>query len=128
MGMTRIFDIFLSPSSATRASSPATGCARRVKSGVYSEPEVISLGSLERGKPVEKTMKLISAENERFHVSLSNKPESCSVEVREGKGEATLDVTIVPETPGILQGEIELRVQRESETSDLVVKYIGYVR
>ena len=33
MGMTRIFDIFLSPSSATRASSPATGCARGVKSG-----------------------------------------------------------------------------------------------
>ena len=99
-----------------------------LKSGVYSEPDVISLGSIERGKPVEKTVKLISAENESFRVSLSNKPESCSVEVREGKGESTLDVTIVPETPGILQGEIELRVQRESETSGLVVKYIGYVR
>ena len=99
-----------------------------LKSGIYAEPNVISLGSIEQGASIEKTVKLISAENESFHVSVLNKPEDCSVEIHEGKGESTLEVKIVPETEGILQGEIELQVQTEAGTSGLVVKYIGYVR
>ncbi len=88
----------------------------------------ISLGSIEQGASIEKTVKLISAENESFHVSVLNKTEDCSVEVHEGKGESTLEVKIVPETEGILQGEIELQVQTGAGTSVLIVKYIVYVR
>jgi hypothetical protein len=99
-----------------------------LKSGVYAEPDVISLGSVAQGRTVEKTIKLISAENESFHCSVVNKPEDSSVEFHEGKGEATLKLKITPKTTGILQGEIGLQVQTESESRSLVVKYIGYVR
>ena len=99
-----------------------------LKSGVYSEPDVISLGSVAKGTTIEKTVKLISAENESFYCSVTNKPENCSVKIHEEKGEAILNVKITPETTGVLQGEIELQVHTESEIGDLTVKYIGYVR
>ena len=99
-----------------------------LKSGVCAEPEVISLGSVELGKPAGKTVKLVSAEGARFHCSVANKPEECSVEVHEGKEAVTLEVKITPETEGILQGEIDLRIQTESGTNPLKVTYIGYAR
>ncbi len=99
-----------------------------LKSGVYPEPEVLSLGSVELGKPIERTVKLISAEGARFNCSEVNKPEECSVEVREGMEAVTLEIKVTPETAGMLHGEINLQIQTESETGELTVKYVGYAR
>ncbi len=99
-----------------------------LKSGIYAEPSMVSLGNVELGQSIEKEVKLISAEKEDFHCSVVKQPEDCSIVIHEGKGVILLELNITPESKGVMRRRIELLVESKTKSKDLVIEYIGYVK